>query len=230
MTVFIFLFFTDLLVKLAKDKFGAIQTEYQKVRAWLCGDEMTVFCTFHPLFCLVFYRSIPQTSASVILYEWYILKYVKYEDFFYLFIAVFCWLETFFCYGLKTETKFKNVNGFWVNYSRYYVLPGDLNTPNECKSPTNCVATMCSSVDLHVCFESFKLSFCFISSRFCFCGFALSFDAALPVSSACLLHVVWLPSAREHSADPSGKVCTLDLQSNPPTPVWPQPSMCHVSH
>lgn len=46
------------------------------------------------------------------------------------------------------------------------------------------------------------------------------FDAALPLSSACPLHLIysdltWPPSAREHSADPSGKVCTLDSQSNP---------------
>lgn len=29
----------DLIVKLAKDKFGAIQTEYQKVSAWVCVQD-----------------------------------------------------------------------------------------------------------------------------------------------------------------------------------------------
>lgn len=42
------------------------------------------------------------------------------------------------------------------------------------------------------------------------------FDAASPLSSACPL--IWPPSAREHSADPSGKLCTLDVQC-PPSPV-----------
>lgn len=55
------------------------------------------------------------------------------------------------------------------------------------------------------------------------------FDAALPLSSACPLHLIcsdliWPPSAREHSADPSGKVCTLDLQCNP-SPVSSCPTV-----
>lgn len=56
------------------------------------------------------------------------------------------------------------------------------------------------------------------------CGFALFFfDAALPLSSACPLHLIWPPSAREHSADPSGKVCTLDLKSNRSPPSHNSP-------
>lgn len=59
---------------------------------------------------------------------------------------------------------------------------------------------------------------CSISSTcFLFCGFLLflwrcvAFVFCMPSSS----DLLWPPSAREHSADPSGKFCTLDLQCNP---------------
>lgn len=60
--------------------------------------------------------------------------------------------------------------------------------------------------------------FCYSISSTCFCFVALlflwrriAFVFCMPSSS----DLLWPPSAREHSADPSGKVCTLDLQWNP---------------
>lgn len=36
----------DLIVRLAKDKFGAIQTEYQKVRVCVCVTKIVLLCLF----------------------------------------------------------------------------------------------------------------------------------------------------------------------------------------
>lgn len=52
-----------------------------------------------------------------------------------------------------------------------------------------------------------------ISLRFCFVALlflwrCVAFVFCMPSSS----DLLWPPSAREHSADPSGKVCTLDFQ------------------
>lgn len=78
--------------------------------------------------------------------------------------------------------------------------------------------TICTSVDMHASFEFFNFSFCCSISSTCFCCVALlflwccvAFVFCMPSSS----DLLWPPSAREHSADPSGKVCTLDLQCHP---------------
>lgn len=111
-----------------------------------------------------------------------------------------------------SNTPMHNTTFFLVNTQQHLVF-------------TMCFVTICNSVFacllwFHFLLVVFISCLCFVALLFLWCCIA--------VSSACPLHLVWLPPAREHSADPAGKVHTLDFQSNPylvklcfcKSPVW----------
>ena len=104
-----------------------------------------------------------------------------------------------------------------------------------CENLSLCSATICNYVDTHASFEFFDFSFCCSVSSTCFGFVALlflwrcvAFVFCMPSSS----DLLWPPSAREHSADPSGKVCTLDCNPSPVSSCSPVPESpgLHNSH
>lgn len=133
----------DLIVKLAKDKFGALQTEYQKVNAGVF--KMIPVCVFFALLHFAFL-------------VFFVCSHYHFDT----------WRE------LQIFTLFRRLTAF---KGGFHVMCGYA-----------CQFQMISLL-LFYCF-AFPLTPCCL----------------------CLLHVFWSPSAREHSAEPSGKFCTMYLQ------------------
>lgn len=130
--------FADLIVKLAKDKFGALQTEYQKVSVGVF--KRISVCVF---FSLLHFASLVSLCVLII--------------------------------TLTSE--------------QYYRF------------------SLCSIVSQHL--GGFYVA-CRYACQFQMISLLLFYCFAFPLTP-CLLHVFWSPSAREHSADPSGKFCTMYL-------------------
>lgn len=211
---FSFCIFAELLAKVAKDRFGALDTEYQKVTCRVFFIDLFVdFLTGCSSFCLSLLYDVNERGNTL--------------------TACGSQAEAVFSVTPRTEKKC-----FWLAAPPVNPQFSSSVIAADVSSVWMCVSLPGS--DVHAARRFFRFSSLCVSV---FCGFCSSFDAASPLLYVCFVIVffhlfifrmhalsiwsglLWPPPAREHCADPPGKT----LHTGPAAPQSSLLSPCLIN-